>query len=76
MEAITVGPDGVAHADLDRCIGCGLCVSACPTEALELRPKPEGERREPPAKAQDTMMVLAQKRGKSIIPLVFTKSSN
>jgi NAD-dependent dihydropyrimidine dehydrogenase PreA subunit len=76
MEAITVGPDAVAHADLDRCIGCGLCVSACPTEALELRPRPEGERREPPAKAQDTMMELAQKRGKSIIPLVFTKSPN
>jgi ferredoxin len=27
--------------DLDRCIGCGVCVPACPTEALHLAPKGE-----------------------------------
>jgi ferredoxin len=75
MEAITMGPDDVAVVDLDRCIGCGLCVTTCETEALSLHTKAEEERREPPATAQETMMQIAQQRGKSIIPLAFIKNS-
>lgn len=72
MEAIEVAEDGIAHVNPDRCIGCGLCVTTCSTGAMHLEPKPEELRREPPDTARETMMELAQKRGKSLIPLSFT----
>ena len=75
MEAISIGDEGVAEIDLNRCIGCGLCVTTCTTEAMSLQPKPDSERREPPEKAQATMMELAQKRGKSIVPLAVMRAS-
>ena len=28
-----------AMVDLTRCLGCGLCVGACPEDAIELRNK-------------------------------------
>jgi Fe-S-cluster-containing hydrogenase component 2 len=31
--------DGATRVDEDRCIGCGLCVPTCPSEALSLVPK-------------------------------------
>jgi electron transport complex protein RnfB len=75
MDAITIGKDDVAHVNLDRCIGCGLCVTTCTTEALSLQQKPEKARREPPATGRDSMMQMANERGKSLIPLVFTNPS-
>jgi ferredoxin len=30
------GPGGTAKADLDKCIGCGLCVPSCPSKAIRL----------------------------------------
>ncbi len=38
MDALHTG-DGPTRVDLDRCIGCGLCVTACSTGALALRPR-------------------------------------
>jgi Na+-translocating ferredoxin:NAD+ oxidoreductase subunit B len=73
MEAIAIGSEEVAVVDLDRCIGCGLCVTTCTTEALTLRPKPEAERRPPPASARDYMLELAQKRGKTLVPLALAR---
>ncbi len=35
MDAVG-GQHGVTVVDLDRCIGCGLCVSSCPTGAARL----------------------------------------
>jgi ferredoxin len=48
MGAISMTEDQVAGINLDRCIGCGLCINTCPEEALTLVSKPEEERREPP----------------------------
>ena len=48
MNAIKMGPEGVAVIDLGYCIGCGLCVQPCPTKALKLAPKPEGTWKVPP----------------------------
>jgi len=75
MEAITIGLEEVAEVDLDRCIGCGLCITTCATGALSLEPKPQEGRREPPSQPRDAMMQMAQERGKSLIPLAFTKTS-
>ncbi len=69
MNAIAIGDNEVAQINLDRCIGCGLCVSTCATQAMKLRAKSKEERREPPQNAQLTIMELARKRGKSLIPL-------
>ena len=35
--------DGIAEIALERCIGCGLCVTTSPTEAIELIKKPEDQ---------------------------------
>ncbi len=43
MEALG-GEEGAPVVDLDRCIGCGLCVSTCPTGALRLAAKPRHTR--------------------------------
>jgi len=75
MDAIAMGDEGTAQVNLDRCIGCGLCVTTCDTEAMTLEPKSPEDRREPPAKAQLTLMELAQKRGKSLVPLAIMKGS-
>ena len=76
MEAISIGPDDVAQVNRDRCIGCGLCVTTCPAEALSLRPYPADRRREPPSRAQETMMELARKRGTSMIPLSVLRAAS
>jgi Pyruvate/2-oxoacid:ferredoxin oxidoreductase delta subunit len=40
--------DGEAYRVIDeRCIGCGVCVLTCPTEAMHLAPRPEDERTTP-----------------------------
>jgi len=42
MAAIKEGADFAEIID-GRCIGCGLCVSSCPQEAISLVPKPDME---------------------------------
>jgi Fe-S-cluster-containing dehydrogenase component len=63
MDALEMNDDGVVEINLARCIGCGLCVTACPEEALRLVLKPEAERRTPPATTLEQMMYMARKRG-------------
>jgi len=41
--------DELAGINLDRGIGCGLCVTASPEEAIQLTQKPEALRRTPSA---------------------------
>ncbi len=62
MDAIEITETGTAEINLDRCIGCGLCVATCPEEALELAPKPEDQRRTPPANTFDQMVFMAKTR--------------
>ncbi|MCD4748282.1 MAG: 4Fe-4S binding protein [Thermoanaerobaculales bacterium] len=47
MDAITEGEDTYVVTG-DRCIGCGVCLLDCPTDAIDLVPRPENERHEPP----------------------------
>jgi electron transport complex protein RnfB len=75
MDAIKVGSNNVAEVNLDRCIGCGLCVSKCPNQAVSLTPKPPETRKEPPVKSRDMMTEMALERGKSLVPLAVMRGS-
>jgi Fe-S-cluster-containing hydrogenase component 2 len=63
MNALSMNDDGLATVNRDRCIGCGLCVTTCPTEAIKLVSKSDMELRTPPANMAEQMMRMAQKRG-------------
>jgi ferredoxin len=39
MKAITV--DQIAVVDADTCIGCGVCITHCPSEAMAFMRRPE-----------------------------------
>lgn len=75
MGAIALNDGGVAEINLDRCIGCGLCVTTCPDEALHLEIKAQDQRRKPPETGREAMIMMAQKRGKSLTPLALKATS-
>jgi ferredoxin len=50
MDAIAMEAEEVARIDLQRCIGCGLCVSSCPEGALRLEQRPKESIVAPPAR--------------------------
>jgi ferredoxin len=52
-----------AMVNLDRCIGCGLCVTTCPSEAIRLIAKSGDHLKIPPTTSAEQMMALATKRG-------------
>jgi Fe-S-cluster-containing hydrogenase component 2 len=53
-----------AILNLDRCIGCGLCVTTCPTKSLSLVRKPKGQQSYVPKDIRETHIKLGQARGK------------
>jgi Fe-S-cluster-containing hydrogenase component 2 len=60
MAAIKEGEDSSEMID-GRCIGCGLCASACPTEALTMVAK-AGMEAPPKDFIQDTLQRIESER--------------
>ncbi len=54
--------DDVAVVNVSLCIGCGLCVSVCATEAISLVRRADST--EPPAEARELALKAAQERGR------------
>jgi len=73
MAAVTINDDDVAEINLDRCIGCGLCVTTCPDEALHLELKPEDERREVPENNSQLSREMAERRDTSFAPFAWAE---
>ena len=63
MEALHLN-NKKAVLDLNRCIGCGLCVSTCPTDSLSLVRKPKAKQPYVPKDIIDTNIKLGKARGK------------
>jgi electron transport complex protein RnfB len=61
-------PGDVCLVDVGRCVGCGVCAVVCPTEALHLERRPEGEIPPPPADFEDWMARRARARGLTEMP--------
>ena len=59
MQALTEDIGRVAF-NADRCIGCGLCVSTCPSGALSLERKPESKLTKIPATIDATWHYISQ----------------
>jgi Fe-S-cluster-containing hydrogenase component 2 len=60
MDAVSM-EDDIAVINLNRCIGCGLCVPTCPSQALVLDKK--DDEYVPPENAMEQMISLAKERG-------------
>ncbi len=56
--------DKKAALNLDRCIGCGLCVSTCPTGSLSLLRKPKTKQPYVPKNVIETHMKIGKAHGK------------
>ena len=39
FDALTIGPEGIAVVDKEKCTGCGLCIPACPKGLFEMYPR-------------------------------------
>lgn len=55
---------GADHVILDagRCIGCGLCVTTCPEDALRLERKPASEQPTVPKSQKEAFALRARAR--------------
>ena len=68
MDAVFQQEEGLRSVNQDRCIGCGLCVSKCPAEAIHLKARSKTDRYEPPKTEMDFYMEMAQTRGRVLFP--------
>ena len=69
MEAISESDDAY-EVNRERCIGCGVCVPTCPSEAISLVRKPEEECIQAPANMVSWMMERSMETGKSLEPFM------
>ena len=53
--------DGAMEVDHERCIGCGLCISTCPIEAIKLVEKEHP--RIPPKEFDELLEKMIMERG-------------
>jgi H+/Na+-translocating ferredoxin:NAD+ oxidoreductase subunit B len=58
-----VEEDGAYRVIAERCIGCGVCTTACPAEAIKLVRKPESEHDKPPLNLMQWYQDRAASRG-------------
>jgi Fe-S-cluster-containing hydrogenase component 2 len=63
MEALSVTEKTVS-VDRGRCIGCGLCVSTCPTGSLSLQRRPDHQQPKVPRNMVESTIRLGRTRGK------------
>jgi Fe-S-cluster-containing hydrogenase component 2 len=63
MDALQMSEEKIASID-GRCIGCGLCVSTCPSHSLSLARKPSPEQSDVPKTMLKSYLKLARVRGK------------
>ena len=56
--------DDVAVVNLDRCIGCGVCVPGCEVGAIQLVAKDREDTYIPPKLTYQTYIKMAKERGK------------
>ena len=61
MDALHLEEERV-FLSVDRCIGCGLCVSTCPSGALSLVRKPDDQQPEVPKNMIETLLKLKRAR--------------
>ncbi len=66
MEAITKDNGGYIVKP-ERCIGCGVCTTACPTDSITLIRKPASQCDEPPENLTDWYFKRAASRGIKMI---------
>jgi len=67
MDAIDLDT-GVSVILDTHCIGCGLCITTCPNQAVHLVRKPETEQTPIPKDLSASAIHLGQARGKLGIP--------
>jgi ferredoxin len=54
--------DALAVLNTDRCIGCGLCVTTCPSGALTLARKPPDNLPPVPKNPREALILRAKAR--------------
>jgi ferredoxin len=63
VNAISDGEDGSYYITPEKCIGCGLCITDCPTEAIKLVRRPERDLEVPPPDEAGWFQERGRRRG-------------